>query len=204
MLNFSKLWHSTSILTTLSLFHRRRNLRLVMRTCLTQGHTELVSKPGLDHQVSWLHSNLQSAEVPVSLGWYLAYVMLMVELGSWFWWSPSFAPDPYPLSPWLTGALFPVKPVHTSSSKTGVPNHYGNAYWDLMPIDLRWRSNAYWDLMPIDLRWSWCNNNRNKVHKKYAWIIPKPPPLPQSVWKLSSTKLVPGTKMAGNYCSKKP
>ena len=36
-------------------------------------------------------------------------------------------------------------------------------------------------LMPEDLRWSW-RNNRNTVHSKCAWIIPKPFPLP-SLWK---------------------
>ena len=39
-----------------------------------------------------------------------------------------------------------------------------------------------WDLRPADLRWSWCDNNRNKMHKKYNELEspqnhPQPTPL---------------------------
>lgn len=74
----------TSILGTLSLFHRRK-VRLVMRTYLTQGHTRAHVKARVGSQVSDFISNLQSAEVPVFLGSYLVHAMLMTELGSWFW-----------------------------------------------------------------------------------------------------------------------
>ena len=57
--------------------------------------------------------------------------------------------------------------------------------------------------MPKDLRWSWCNNNRNKVHNKYNALESSPnhPSLHQFMEKLSSTKLVPGTKKFGDYYS---
>ena len=55
------------------------------------------------------------------------------------------------------------------------------------PIVSTWVLNLQ-DLMPEDLRWSWCNNNRNKVHKKCNWLESSshkasphhPQPLPQS------------------------
>ena len=57
--------------------------------------------------------------------------------------------------------------------------------------------------MPDDLRYSWCNNNRNKMHNKCnaletSWNHP----LPQSMEKLFSTKLVPGAKKSGDCCPK--
>ena len=54
-----------------------------------------------------------------------------------------------------------------------------------------------WDLMPDDLRWIWCNNNRNKVHNKCNELESPPKhPLPPSMEKLSSMKLVPGEEGA--------
>ena len=56
------------------------------------------------------------------------------------------------------------------------------------------------DLIHYDLRWSRCNKNGNKVHKKYAWVIPKPLPLPWSMEKSPSMKLVPGVKRFRGCC----
>ena len=59
------------------------------------------------------------------------------------------------------------------------------------------------DLMPDSLRWRWCDNNRNKVHNKCNALEASwnhPPPLPWSVEKLYSTKLVPDAKKVGDHC----
>ena len=57
--------------------------------------------------------------------------------------------------------------------------------------------------MPDDLRWSWYNNNGNKVHNKYNVLESSPnqlqPLCPQSMEKLPSMKLVPGTKKVGDH-----
>ena len=62
-----------------------------------------------------------------------------------------------------------------------------------------WRLPNLWDLTPDDLMWSWCNNNRNKVHSRYVWIILKPSPQPPVCGKIVSAKLVPGVKKAGDH-----
>ena len=55
-------------------------------------------------------------------------------------------------------------------------------------------------LMSDDLRWSWRNSNRNKAH--HNWNVRESSETnPQSVEKLSSTKLVPGAKKVGDHCS---
>lgn len=54
-------------------------------------------------------------------------------------------------------------------------------------------------LMPDDVKWSWCNNNRNKVYNKCAWIFSKPSFLPRSVEK-SSMQPVLGAKKVGDHC----
>ena len=61
------------------------------------------------------------------------------------------------------------------------------------------------DLMPDGLRQSWCNQNRNKEHNKCNPLESfwnHPPPIPQSVEKLSSTESVPGVKKVGDCCIK--
>ena len=62
-----------------------------------------------------------------------------------------------------------------------------------------------WDLVPDDLRWSWCNNNIkctvNGMHLNHPETNLPHPTL--SMEKLSSTKLLPGAKKAGD-CSFKP
>ena len=49
------------------------------------------------------------------------------------------------------------------------------------------------------------NNSNSKVHNTCNVFEPSPnhPPHPQSVEKLSSTKLVPGAKKVGDSCSRK-
>ena len=56
------------------------------------------------------------------------------------------------------------------------------------------------DLMPDGLRWSRCNKNGNIVHKKCAWVVQKPLPLPWSVEKSPSMKLAPSAKRFRGCC----
>ena len=67
-----------------------------------------------------------------------------------------------------------------------------------------WRLPNLWDLTPDDRMWSWCNNNRNKVHIRYVWIILKPSPQPLVCGKIVSAKLVPGVKKAGDRYPTQP
>ena len=53
------------------------------------------------------------------------------------------------------------------------------------------------DLMPDHLRWNWCKNSKNKVCNKHN-ALELPLPLPWSMEKLSSMKLVPGAKKVGD------
>ena len=58
------------------------------------------------------------------------------------------------------------------------------------------------DLMPDHLRWNWCKNTKNKVSNKHN-ALELPLPLPWSMEKLSSMKLVPGAKKVGDHWSKR-
>ena len=66
----------------------------------------------------------------------------------------------------------------------GVPN-----LWDLMPDDLRWSR-----LIIIEIK---CT--RNVMHLSHPKTIPAPVPLPRSMEKLSSMKLVLGAKKVGDF-----
>ena len=77
----------------------------------------------------------------------------------------------------------------------------------LLPLPLfrllRQGSPNLQELMLDDLRYNWCNNNRNKVHRKCSTLEPSRNHLPpQSMEKLSSTKLLSGTKKVGDHCCK--
>ena len=60
--------------------------------------------------------------------------------------------------------------------------------------------------MPDHLRWGWCNNHRNKVHRKCSTLESSqnhPPTTTSLSWTmetLSSMKPIPGAKHAGDRC----
>ena len=68
-----------------------------------------------------------------------------------------------------------------------------------------WVPNLQDVIMPDDLRWTWCNNNGNKAHSKCNALEATrnhSPPHPLVHEKLSSMKLVPGSKKVGGHRSK--
>ena len=80
----------------------------------------------------------------------------------------------------------------------------GQQFYLWMPLSYP-RVSKFWNLMPDNLSWSWCNN-RNKVQKMCDRLESSQNHLPpsQSMEKLSSTNLIPGTKKVTDHCSYGP
>ena len=116
------------------------------------------------------------------------------------------------------GVLYICHPHHTGNSlKTRTIHFFTSAFpvlhriWKITDQQMfeQWvpksrRVPNLQDLLSVDLWWGWCNNNRNKIHNKgYVLESSQNHLQPCSLEKLSSTKLVQGTREVWDHCQRR-